>query len=78
MFGENSLDLGRISLTGELPISPASTVEHGLYLVVLACDVSLKPCLVTVSQGTVEDNLGVVPGTETVSLWSSGVYLSRA
>lgn len=67
-------------MTHELPISPASTTEYGLYLMFLARDVFLKSRLVTISQDTMENNLGVVPGTERVSLvliWSIPVQVWR-
>lgn len=65
-------------MTYELLISPASTTGYGLYLVFLAWDLSLKSRLVTISQDTLENNLGVVPGTERVSLvviWSIPVQV---
>lgn len=61
-------------MTCELPSSPAPTAD----LVFLAWDDSLKPCIVTLSHGIMENNLGVVPGTRRVSLmviWSIPVQV---
>lgn len=45
-------------------LPPAPALASGLYLVRLAWDVSLETCLVTIPQGSKENNLGIVTDTE--------------
>lgn len=51
---------------------PIPAAESERYLVCPFWDISLEPCLATISQGTMVNNLGTVTGTERVSLVVTG------